>query len=813
MKKLIPILFLLPLMLKAQESEICCKKFKETAHRNYHPPGLTADNARSDTIDILKYTIILDITDFTTDTIRGGCLVKFVPKMNNISTLSLDLLKLRIDSIRLQTNSLTYTYNDTLLIVQLPSAINIGDTTEVAVYYHGKPRMDASGWGGFYFSAGYAFNLGVGFAANPHNFGRVWFPCFDNFVERSKYEFRISTSNGKIAYCNGYLDADVTNGPIRIRTWKLDDEIPTYLASVAVANYTHVNQTFNGMNGPIPVYLTAVPLDTTNLKNSFINLPSALTTFENRYGPYQWNRIGFCLVPFSSGAMEHSTNIAYPALAANGLLTYETLMAHEFSHQWWGDLATCRTEGDMWINEGMATYSEFIFLEGRYGLPTYKSNVAANHDFVVHYAHHLEGGYRPISNMPHQYTYGDHVYKKGADVAHTLRGYLGDSLFFLGLKSVINTYAFKDLDALDFRNQMAAATQTNLNNFFNDWVLNGGFPHFSIDSFKVTPAGNNFNVSVYVKQKKVGSPNYFNGVPLELTFKAANWAEEKRLISMSGQYANYTFTLPFAPVFTGINMDAKISDSKTQDLKTIKTTGNHFLISMRGRMQINVQNTSITSDSAFVYVEHNYAAPDSFKTWGIPYRLSPWRYWKLSGIFPASFTASATVTYDGRITSGGGGGYLDNPIIPSGNLEDSVVVLYRTGPQGEWSLWPWQTKTIGNPGDRYGTVKLDSIRAGEYAIAVKDYLMGDVKSVKQNQKFSLYPNPGTGLFTLDCGGDASASSVVIIRDLTGREIYRTGNFYGSTRIDLSAEKPGLYFAEWLKKGMPCGNEKFIITRF
>ena len=90
MKKLIPILFLLPLMLKAQESEICCKKFKETAHRNYHPPGLTADNARSDTIDILKYTIILDITDFTTDTIRGGCLVKFVPKMNNISTLSLD---------------------------------------------------------------------------------------------------------------------------------------------------------------------------------------------------------------------------------------------------------------------------------------------------------------------------------------------------------------------------------------------------------------------------------------------------------------------------------------------------------------------------------------------------------------------------------------------------------------------------------------------------------------------------------------------------------------------------------------------------
>ena len=244
-------------------------------------PSVLATNQRSDTIDILKYTVNLNITDFTTDTIRGNTIVKFVPKMNNINTISLDLLHMTIDSIEISTANLTSTYTDTLLIVNLPVTYNVGDTSDLIVYYHGKPQMDPSGWGGFYFQSGYAFNLGVGFGANPHNFGRAWFPCFDNFVERSKYEFNITTNNAKIAYCNGALANDTTIGSLRTRKWILNEEIPSYLASVSISNYTQVNWVHNGINDTFPIILTALAGDTIPMKNSFVNLNNALIAFLN----------------------------------------------------------------------------------------------------------------------------------------------------------------------------------------------------------------------------------------------------------------------------------------------------------------------------------------------------------------------------------------------------------------------------------------------------------------------------------------------------------------------------------------------------
>jgi aminopeptidase N len=227
------------------------------------------------------------------------------------------------------TGNLAYTYNDTLLTVSLGLLLTVADTSEVTVYYHGIPKQDASGWGGFYFQGNYAYNLGVGFDANPHNYGRVWFPCFDNFVERSTFEFNMITAGGKKAHCNGALISEnVISGDTIVRKWVMNDEIPSYLVCVAIADYATVYQSHNGLLGTIPIELVARPSDTTNLKNSFLHLPDAIDIYETGYGPYRWNKIGFSLVPFNSGAMEHATNIAYPLSAANGTLSNETLMAH-----------------------------------------------------------------------------------------------------------------------------------------------------------------------------------------------------------------------------------------------------------------------------------------------------------------------------------------------------------------------------------------------------------------------------------------------------------------------------------------------------
>lgn len=776
-------------------------------------PHVQATNQRSDTIDILQLTINLNITDFVTDTIRGNTKVRFAPKMNNISTIDLDLLHMTIDSVKLNTSVLSHTYDDTLLKITLPFVHNTTDTSDLIVYYHGKPRLDPAGWGGFYFQSGYAYNLGVGFGSDPHVFGRCWFPCFDNFVERSTYVFNIETNNGKLAYCNGLLALDSSYSGLRLRRWVLNQEIPSYLASVSIAAYTQVNQVFNGMNGPTPIILTALPGDTVNMKASFINLNNALTGFEARYGAYKWDRVGYCLVPFNSGAMEHATNISYPKICANGNLTYEaSIMAHELSHHWWGDNATCQNEGEMWLNEGMASYSEHIFTEWVYGYTAYINGIRANHDDMIHYVHHREGGFLTMDSIPHQYTYGDHVYLKGADMAHTLRGYLGDSLFFLGLKYHQNTALYTDVSSLDMRDNMITATgQTaKLTSFFNDWILHPGWPHFSVDSFVSVPNGNNFDVTVYVKQKLRGAPNLYTNVPLEVTFMNNAWAAQTKNILVSGLNSNFTFTLPFDPSLAIIDLNDKISDAITDDTKVLKTTGLNFSFLAEGRIQVTVQNIN-SGDSAFIHIDHNWATPDPFKT-AQPFRLSD-HYWTVTGIFPAGFVAKGNISYDGRTTStSGGSSWMDETIITSNNLEDSVVLFYRKDASADWQLYPYYTKTMGAPTDKFGTILFDSLRAGEYVIGLHDHTAG-IQETSSFADVNVFPNPSSAEFTVVLEGpNALNDASVEIYDLGGRKLL-TQHLSGKTmKIDDHKWAPGIYILTLRSKGVVIAQKKLSVVR-
>lgn len=750
-----------------------------------------ADNLRSDTVDILKYTINLSITDFTTNIIRGNTVVLFTPKMNGVNKLKLDLLELTVDSIKQGNSLVPYLYNDTLVSVNLLSLMNIGDTSSVVVYYHGVPQGDASGWGGFYFQGGYAYNLGVGFSANPHVYGRVWFPCFDNFVERSAYEFNITTNAGKVAYCNGYLLNDTTNfSGDRTRTWIMNEQIPSYLASVSVANYTQVNKTYNGLNGTIPIVLTALPADTTNMKNSFINLNLALSTFENHFGPYMWNRVGYCLVPFSSGAMEHATNISYPKVAANGSLTYQTLYAHELSHHWFGDLATCRTAEDMWLNEGWARYCEFLFTEAYSGTNAYMSAVRTNHEDNLHFNKVKEGNLT-LSAIPHAFTYGDHVYNKGADVAHSLRGYMGDSLFFYSVKTYLSQNNYKDVSSTDFMNALTAASGMDMSYFFNDWVFNPGWCHFSVDSFKVVPSGVNYDVTVYIKQKLTDAPNYYQQVPLNITFKAQNFTENKQQIVMNGSYGVYTLTVPFNPSFVAVNMDEKISHAVAPDYKVIKTTGTHNF--SNAKMSLNVLSVS---DSTFVRVEHNYTAPDTFKILGMGYRLSPNHYWKVDGIKNGLFNAKATISYDGRTTSFSGNMWLDNLLINA--AEDSLVLLFRKSAADDWTLYPYYTRNfLGSNTDKRGSITIDSLQFGEYVFAMRDHAL-EINEIQNNENsLIIYPNPAgqqVNLYMPFLDVTKSTRLICSVCDITGKEViraeYKANNVL---TIDTSDLLDGIYF--------------------
>lgn len=791
---------------------ISVKNFSQTFscqhQKNYKvasPIYYSSENLRSDTIDVLKYTINLDITDYSGQTIKGNTVVKFAPKLNSQNHILLDLLKMTIDSITQNNTLLSYSYNDTLLKINLISTLNTTDTSNVTVYYHGVPQGDPAGWGGFSFSGTYAYNLGVGFGAKPHNYGRVWFPCFDNFVEKSNYEFNIITDTTKRAYCNGELINDVKTGNKRIRTWKMEKEIPTYLASVAVADYTQVNWNVNAANGNLPIVLAARATDTTALKNGFVHLPNAILGFENYYGPYVWNRVGYCLVPFSSGAMEHTTNIAFPRDATS--IAYEAdLMAHELSHHWWGDLMTCETQEDMWLNEGMASYSERMFLEYVYGYDKYIAQVKSIHNDLVKYLHLKESGFRAISGIPHALTYGDHVYKKGADVAHTLRAYMGDAAFFNGLKYTMQQKAYKNMNSLEFRDLLQTSSGQDLTHFFNNWVMSGGWPHFSIDSVIVLESSPIYTSVVYLKQKLFGAPNLYTNVPLEITLMNNSWNKEVKKVIMSGATNSFVIQSTIAPNYAGINVDSKISDAISSEYKIIKTTGT--LTYTLGNVTFIISNKG--QDSSFVRVEHNFAAPDPVINNINNYRLNTQHYWKIDGLLSSGFQSKLRLNYSGNKTMSGNG-YMDTCLTQVNG--DSIILLYRKNASQDWQEVKYYTKTRLT--SKLGYFIADTLKLGEYVFAngISTVITGNKEELKKESSLKIFPNPAQQQITIAIEQfKKSKTQTLEIFDVNGKLVYQQKDVLGEQTINVSDFASGIYKVRLSVNDKIKAVETFVVER-
>jgi aminopeptidase N len=777
---------------------------KSSAIPIYNSP----ENLRSDTFNILKYTINLEIGNSSTQNILGNTQIRFAPKLNNRTFIRFDLLKLTIDSVKENSSSVSYVYNDTILKINFASPKNTVDTSVITVYYKGIPQIDATGWGGFYFdntqAAQYAFNLGVGFGAKPHNYGRVWYPCFDNFVERSKYEFNITTDTLRRAHCNGQFMSDVVSANKRTRKWILNEEIPTYLVCVAAANYTQVNWTVNTLNGVKPISLVAVASDTSAMKAGFVNLKNCIAGFEHYFGPYQWNKFGYYLVPFNGGAMEHATNIAYPRFAI-GNLANEYLMAHELSHHWWGNLITCETQEDMWINEGMATFSAYMFTEWQYGKAKALNDIKTEHDQLLHFLHKNESGFRAVSGVPHSLTYGDHVYKKGADVAHTLRGYMGDTAFFAGAKYTLQQKSFNSINSNEFRDLLQTSCGQNLNDFFNNWIFAGGWSHFSIDSVNyVQLSSNNYQAVVSIKQKLFGAPALHTNVPLELSFFKADWTRVTRKITMSGAHATFTVSVPYSAIYYGLNYDSKINDATSHEVKVIKTVSN--VTYNLGKLFVKVQNKG--ADSSLLRVIHNYVKPDDLKSNPFQHKLSDQHYWKIEGILSNGFEAKVRFNYDGTKVNGGNFSYLDT-LLTSVNA-DSIHVFYRKNAKAHWQLV--QPSLRFSSGAKTGFIEIDTLKLGEYTFGN----MGDTTSVgwKENtiQKIELnvYPNPSKQNCSIEFKENLNMDCDLMLYTIEGKLVNKKTLNARVSQLELTDLSKGTYILKLEQKGNPLHSQKLII---
>jgi aminopeptidase N len=718
-----------------------------------HGPIISIDNrAKSDTIDILHYDLHLDFTEITQQKIKGHCDITFRPKVNNVTGISLDLLELNIDSITHNGSVLSYTYNDTIIRATFAGILNTADTSIIKVHYHGTPIDDGSGFGGWHQSGGYYYNLGVGFAANPHTFGRAWFPCFDNFVEKTTYDFHFTTVKPLRPYANGIRMAETAlNGDTILTDWTMTDPIPTYLASVAISNYAEITDNVTGANGSTPIMLMAKPSDSLKMVNSFVNLKQTFGALENAFGPYYWQKVGYCATP--RGAMEHATSIHLPTSLVNGTLSGEDIIAHELAHHWWGNLVTCETDADMWINEGMAEYSSHLYTETVYGTEHYLDIVQDNAHTVLETAHINDDGFKAIQGLTHEYVYGTHVYQKGAMVGHNLRAYLGDSLFFTGLTTLLQNNMYGNITSAQFRDQLSQITGVSLTDFFDDWVYNPGFPQFSVDSLHNSTGSTAIKISQRIRK----APALFSNIPVFVTFFSPAGDTVSRKVVMNGPKATASFqNLPFTPAYAIASYNGKLLSGNTYDEHKINKTGTYNAV--MGKMKITANTLN---DSARLIVMHHWAGPGGKIPAGKDYRLSPQHYWTIQG------TDLSNADMTGNITVRRGLYNLDEELISANS--DSLVVLYREDATKEWTLYPHQVKT------RLGSITLmdiNQLKAGDYVLANTAEKVGLQEMEGDKGSIEIFPNPAGSEIKIRFNESGEKHYDIRMVDASGKELYR-----------------------------------------
>ena len=443
-------------------------------------------NSRSDTADLVALRLSIDTRGFGTKQLSGKAKYQIGAKLP-FSKLRFDLLGFAVDSVVDATGALNFYQQGEFLTVQ-ESALQ-GEILHWTIYYHGTTTKDASGWGGMHHDGYYHYNLGVGFAANPHVYGRSLFPCFDNFVEKSMLkEMNITTASNKVGVSNGILSGvDTLSSGDLVWRWEGQVPLPSYLVSLAVSDYHKQSWTHDGKS--FELYGRAQ--DTANMRAGFVHLNDIYDAFVDEFGPYRFEKVGYAMT--ITGAMEHAGMIHLPRTLANAALQGEDIIAHELAHMWFGNAITTKTAEDMWINEGFAEFGSHFYEEKVYGRAKYVQTVQRNQALVLKQARQNDGGHLALSGVNQNQTYGTHTYQKGAMVAHNLREYLGDSLFSHGVKQLIALNTFGNYDAEGFKLALEAATGVDLDDFWNEWIYSPGYygvaatPFYSDENIRLQP--------------------------------------------------------------------------------------------------------------------------------------------------------------------------------------------------------------------------------------------------------------------------------------------------------------------------------------
>lgn len=483
--------------------------------------------------------------DNTTPFISGVVKTTF-RALANMNSVTFDMATaLVVSSVTMNSSNLTFNQSNYELNITLPSTLTTGNSATVIITYAGSPPQAEGA-----FTRSLHSGIPVIYTLSEPFGARDWWPCKQDLNDKiDSFDIYITCPSAYIGVSNGLLQSQTTSGGNITRHFKHNYPIPAYLISLNVTNYTTYNiQAGLGtaQNPFFPINNYLYPESNTATNRSFIDLTvPIMNVFEEKFGLYPYRSEQYGHVQFGwNGGMEHTT---MSSMGSWG----RSLIAHELAHQWFGDKITCGTWRDIWLNEGFAEYLSGLVVESLDGVPSFiswKANKINNITSATNGAVYLTE--TEALNVNRIFS-SRLTYNKGSMVVHMLRWKMGDANFYQAVQNYLNdsNLAYGYAITTDLKAKLEAVHGSNLDEFFNDWVYNQGYPTYNITAQNLG-AG---QAKIIVNQTQSDPSVTFFEMPLEIRLSGAGGLTHDVVVEHTTNGQEFIVSVPF--VVTGVTFD------------------------------------------------------------------------------------------------------------------------------------------------------------------------------------------------------------------------------------------------------------------
>jgi aminopeptidase N len=522
--------------------------------------------------DVKNYVIRLSF-DPAKKIVYGDTTVQLTPLESPLSGVELDAVDLKFTSVTFEgdTKDLQYTVSNGRVNVKLGREYKPGESAAIRFKYTiTAPKK------GIYFIAASEPNDKFKHPAqiwsqNEPEDARYWFPSFDFPSDKATSEEFITAPKGTLAVGNGRLvDTKPEANGSTVYHFKMDVPHSTYLTSFVIGDFAKLTDKHN----EVPLAFYAYKDRQKVAGTAFSKTKDMMANFEKLTGiPFPFAKYDQIMV---SGFSEFSgmENVTATTLADNDILfaeypfwqgIVEDLVSHELAHSWFGDMVTCKNWGELWLNEGFATFMEAVTRERFYGRASYVQKLEEDRDELIvgEAVSKNRHALRNLSAKGDNSLFDATTYQKGGLVLHMLRVTVGDANFWKGVNLYLTRHKYDSVTSADLQSAMEEASGQNLKWFFDQWVYAAGYPRLQIQHV-YDAQSRQLKLTIEQIQNQDGITPSAYRFPLDVTLTTPAGMVTKT-VDVTKRTETFSIDTADAPSKVEIDKDEKVP------LKTVKT--------------------------------------------------------------------------------------------------------------------------------------------------------------------------------------------------------------------------------------------------